>query len=99
MRRQLKKNRSSSPASIEESPKKRICPSDIWVIRRKVSRHRVGARKGSRPSMTNIRANASRKVVPVGPMMHLFLAGLAAGRILHVPEEFRAGVHDHEVAL
>jgi len=58
--------------SIEESPMNRSCPSDIWMMRRNVSRQRLGARNGSTPSMMSIRAIAMSKVVA---MAHLRCAG------------------------
>src|SRR5687768_12432334 len=64
--------RSNSPTIIEDSPTKRICPSDICVIRRNVSRQRLGARKGSTPSRMSMRASARRNVVP---MRHFRCAG------------------------
>ncbi len=40
----------------------RNCPSLNSVMRRKVSRHTAGSRKGSAPSSTSIRAKAANKV-------------------------------------
>jgi hypothetical protein len=51
------------PASMEPSPIKRICPSDISVTRRKVSRHKPGATNGNTPSITSISANAVSSVL------------------------------------
>ena len=47
-------------------PKKRICPSESCTRRRKVSRQSLGARNGSNPSITSIRASAMRSVVTIG---------------------------------
>jgi hypothetical protein len=55
-----------SPATIELSPTKRICPSLISVRRLKVSRQRWGTRNGSTPSITSISATAVNKVLPTG---------------------------------
>ena len=44
---------------------KRICPSLISVSRRKVSRHNVGTRKGSKPSMMSISASAVSRMFPI----------------------------------
>lgn len=41
-----------------DRPRKRIWPSLIRIARSKTPRHAGGLRKGSRPSMTNIRATA-----------------------------------------
>jgi len=49
---------------MDVRPMKRICPSVISVSRRKVSRHSVGTRNGSTPSMTSISAKAVRRVLP-----------------------------------
>jgi hypothetical protein len=72
---QRSRTSSSTPASIDVSPKKRICPSVMRMMRRNVSRQRLGARNGSNPSMISIKANARRKVVPI----RVHFAGFAAG--------------------
>ena len=43
---------------------KRNWPSLNWIMRVKASRHAVGDKKGKMPSMTNINANAGRKISP-----------------------------------
>src|SRR5712692_1641709 len=71
---QLRAQRSSSsPTSIDDSPTKRIWPSLIWVMRRNVSRQRLGARKGSTPSSISIRASAIKNKVPIA---HFLVAGV-----------------------
>src|SRR5687768_11134479 len=59
----LVQRRSSRPTIMDDRPTKRIWPSVIWVILRKVSRQRLGAMKGSTPSKISIRASAMRNVV------------------------------------
>src|SRR5258708_39844918 len=57
--------RTSRPTSIDDRPTKRIWPSVICVMRRNVSRQRLGAMNGSTPSRMSISASARRKVVPI----------------------------------
>src|SRR5215831_16398604 len=74
--------RSSSPASIEVRPMNRICPSDISVSRRNVSRHSAGSRNGSTPSMMSISANAVSRMFPID---HSRQTGIRAGSAPFVP--------------
>ena len=48
----------TSPAIIDESPKKRICPSDSSIALRNAYRHTRGAVNGRMPSITSMSANA-----------------------------------------
>ena len=54
------------PKIIDVRPKNRICPSESCIRRWKVSRQSLGARNGSSPSTTSIRANAMSSVVSIG---------------------------------
>jgi len=58
---------------MELNPKKRICPSESCIRRRKVSRQALGARNGNKPPITSIRAKAISRVVPIAH--HFFAAG------------------------
>src|ERR1700674_175744 len=85
---------SSKPVTIEEAPTKRICPSDISVSLRKVSRQIVGTRNGKIPSSTSIRANASISDCGIGRCL---LAWLAC--CLEILEEVGVRIENHEIAL
>src|SRR5262245_44073203 len=87
---------------------KRICPSDISVRRRKVSRHRPGSRNGSTPSMMSISANAVSRMFPIAVIVRAhavsirrrpppLLARLAAE--LEIPEELGVGLEHQHVVL
>src|SRR5258708_32467197 len=92
------KRRSSKPTSIEDSPTKGIWPSLISVMRRKVSRQRLGARNGSTPSSISIRASAMRKIAPELTRASFSARG-AALRVPQVAEEIRARLEQQQVVL
>jgi len=60
-----------------DRPMKRICPSLIFVARSKTLRHIGGLRKGKKPSITSISANApsSSSVKPGAAKAYFFAAG------------------------
>jgi hypothetical protein len=60
-------------------PMKRIWPSLICMARANTSRHDLGLRKGSKPSMTNIKANAPSSVSHTVMMAATYFFGAAAG--------------------
>src|SRR3954463_13387037 len=87
----------STPTTIEDRPTKRICPSFICVILRKVSRQTPGARKGSTPSRMSMRASAMRNIAPV--LTGSFPSWGAALRVLQVAEEIRVRLEQQQVVL
>ena len=59
------------------SPRKRICPSLIWMARSNTLRHIGGLKNGKRPSITNMSARAlNSKSNDIGPPAYFFAAGL-----------------------
>ena len=67
---------------MEASPINLTWPSDISVIRRKVSRHRPGARNGSTPSIINISASAISRYFPTRRAAPPYFDGLLFFRYL-----------------
>src|SRR4051794_24729951 len=88
---------------MEESPKKRICPSLNSVILRKVWRHTEGARNGRMPSMISISAKAMSSVFTVRTGRDARPPrrppSLAFPEILEVAEELGGRVDHQDVVL
>jgi hypothetical protein len=58
------KNNNSNPQTMEKSPINLNWPSDISVMRRKVSRHTPGAQNGMTPSMISMSASPVSRYLP-----------------------------------
>ena len=62
------------------NPRKRICPSLIWMARSNTLRHIGGLKNGKSPSTTNMSANApSSKSDDIGAPAYFLAAALAEG--------------------
>jgi hypothetical protein len=80
----LKEPSINSPHNTAINPKKRICPSENWVIRAKVSRHCLGNRNGTTPSSKSISPIATINELPT---TNRLLPGIT-GTCTRVPEIF-----------
>jgi hypothetical protein len=73
----------ASPHNNAISPKKRICPSDMRVMRLNVSRHCFGKKNGMMPSKSSINPSAMVHELFTANPCHFFgLVAAAPGPVL-----------------